>query len=232
MESPACAALAVVLRARGWVVCVVSLAQIMHGRFRSAYLGCCVFAGHERQGPMRAQGQAAVQCACPARVTDTVSMQRTYHVSVIRLSGTSQAREACDVVRRSITQCCALDHANEPAVLQAWLANKTPENLAAWMLAPGAMSWGALRSGELVGFALLTGDSLALCYVVPEVLHQGVGHALLTAAEVGARQAGLEAVSLESTRTAEAFYRRNGYRPDGAVQRWAGLQAQPMRKRL
>jgi hypothetical protein len=37
---------------------------------------------------------------------------------------------------------------------------------------------------------------------------------------------------LESTRTAEAFYRRQGYEPSAAVQSWNGLQAQPMRKRL
>ena len=82
----------------------------------------------------------------------------------------------------------------------------------------------------MVGFALLARATLALCYVVPEALHQGVGHALLREAEAHARQSGLAALGLESTRTAEAFYRRNGYEPAGAVQSWAGLQAQPMRK--
>ncbi len=84
----------------------------------------------------------------------------------------------------------------------------------------------------MVGFALLTQDKLALCYVVPQALHQGVGRALLLAAEAGARQACIAALVLESTRTAEAFYRRHGYEPAGAVQAWAGLQAQPMCKRL
>ena len=84
----------------------------------------------------------------------------------------------------------------------------------------------------MVGFALLTGATLALCYVVPDALHQGVGRALLVAAEAHAQQAGLAVLWLESTRTAEAFYRRNGYEPAFALQSWAGLQAQPMRKVL
>jgi GNAT superfamily N-acetyltransferase len=162
----------------------------------------------------------------------------------VRRAQAIEAAQACDVVRQSITHCCALDHRHDPAVLAAWLANKTADHLAAWMAAPHAMAWGAYRGvglgadrgaeagSTMVGFALLTQDKLALCYVVPQALHQGVGRALLLAAEAGARQAGIAALVLESTRTAEAFYRRHGYEPAGAVQAWAGLQAQPMCKRL
>jgi GNAT superfamily N-acetyltransferase len=117
-------------------------------------------------------------------------------------------------------------------VLAAWLANKTPENLAAWIAAPGAAAWGAYRADVMVGFVLRRHATLALCYVLPEALHQGVGRGLLREAEAHARQAGVTALELESTRTAQAFYLRNGYVPAGAVQVWAGLQAQPMRKPL
>ena len=50
--------------------------------------------------------------------------------------------------------------------------------------------------------------------------------------EAHAREAGLATLDLESTRTAEPFYRRHGYVPHGVAQTWAGLQAKPMRKRL
>ena len=50
--------------------------------------------------------------------------------------------------------------------------------------------------------------------------------------EAHAREAGLTTLDLDSTRTAEPFYRRHGYVPHGVAQTWAGLQAQPMRKRL
>lgn len=165
------------------------------------------------------------------------------HTDVRRAQAT-EAAQACEVVRQSITHFCALDHRHDPAVLAAWLANKTADHLAAWMAAPHAMAWGAYwgiglgadRGAEvgstMVGFALLTQGKLALCYVVPQALHQGVGRALLLAAEEGARQAGIAALVLESTRTADAFYRRHGYEPAGAAQAWAGLQAQPMCKQL
>jgi len=156
-------------------------------------------------------------------------MPRATAFSVIRLTNASSATEACEVIRRSITHCCALDHNGDAAVLSAWLANKTPDNVAAWMMAPGAMAWGAMRNSDMVGFALLARGALALCY---EVLRQGVGRGLLEAAEEGARDAGLDALALESTRTAEPFYRHHGYVPCGPMQHWAGLQALPMRKPL
>ena len=144
--------------------------------------------------------------------------------------GLVAAEAACTVIRQSITHCCSLDHGHDPAVLTAWLANKTPENLAVWISASGTAAWGAYRGDTMVGFALLARATLALCYVVPEALHQGVGRALLQHVEVHAREAGLATLDLESTRTAEHFYRRHGYVPHGAVQTWAGLKAQPMRK--
>lgn len=146
--------------------------------------------------------------------------------------GTGAAEASCHVIRQSITHCCAHDHHNDAAILSAWLSNKTPENLAAWITAPGAAAWGAYRAEAMVGFALMARATLVLCYVVPEALHQGVGRALLHEAEAHSRKAGVNVLGLESTRTAEAFYRRNGYEPAGARQSWAGLQAQPMRKVL
>lgn len=146
--------------------------------------------------------------------------------------GADAAEAACTVTCQSIIHCCVLDHANDAAILTAWLANKTPENLAAWIAAPGAAAWGAYRGETMVGFALRAQATLALCYVVPEALHQGVGRALLQRIEAEAREMGLATLDLDSTRTAEPFYRRHGYVPHGGVQTWAGLQAQPMRKRL
>ena len=87
--------------------------------------------------------------------------------------GADAAEAACTVTRQSITHCCVLDHANDAAILTAWLANKTPENLAAWIAASGAAAWGAYRGETMVGFALRAQATLALCYVVPDALHRG-----------------------------------------------------------
>lgn len=145
--------------------------------------------------------------------------------------------QACQVVRASITYCCVADHCGDAQVLRGWLANKTPDNLAAWMSAPGAMAWGAYctegADESMVGFALVARPAtLALCYLLPEALHRGIGRALLHAAEAGARDAGADALVLDSTRTGLSFYLRNGYASAGDALTWAGLWAQPLRKPL
>ena len=38
------------------------------------------------------------------------------------------ASAASAVVRRSIVECCGDDHAGRPEVIEAWTANKTPDN--------------------------------------------------------------------------------------------------------
>lgn len=161
-----------------------------------------------------------------------ISFSAAPPATYIAAAKVTEAQAACHVVRQSITHCCMPDHGGDPAILAAWLANKTPENLAAWIAGPGAAAWGAYRADVMVGFALRTHATLALCYVLPEALHQGLGRALLREAEADARQAGIGELALESTRTAQAFYVRNGYAPSGSARAWAGLQSQPMRKML
>ena len=167
----------------------------------------------------------------------TASLPSGHAIRQVSADAPGAAAQACGVVQASITHCCAADHGHDVAVLRAWLANKTPDNLAAWMSAPGAMAWGVYREEgatvQMVGFALVSRPAtLALCYLLPEALHQGIGRELLHAAEAGARQAGAHALVLDSTRTALPFYRRNGYEPLGEAKAWAGLWAQPMRKLL
>jgi hypothetical protein len=46
----------------------------------------------------------------------------------IRQAIAGDAEEACTAAPRSITECCAVDHGNDPAILARWLDNKTPES--------------------------------------------------------------------------------------------------------
>ena len=50
----------------------------------------------------------------------------------IRDATPEDAKAACQVLRESISQLCVADHRNDPAILNAWLANKTPEIVAGW----------------------------------------------------------------------------------------------------
>ncbi|MFT3814051.1 MAG: GNAT family N-acetyltransferase [Acidovorax sp.] len=150
----------------------------------------------------------------------------------IRIAEAEDAAAACEVIRRSISLCCADDHHNDPEIISRWLANKTPENIAAWIVTKDSIALIAHRSGQTLGFALVVKDELALCYVVPQVLHQGVGKALLREAASQAIVRGVEVLRLDSTRTALPFYLRNGFSITGPSRSWAGLEAQPMNKNI
>lgn len=119
---------------------------------------------------------------------------------------------ACEVLRRSITECCIQDHQHQPHILDAWLGNKTAHNVAAWFASPSHFAIVAERDGILVGVALLTqAGKLSLCYLVPEALHAGIGKAMLEAVEAQARRWGIGVLKLHSTASAHGFYVRNGY---------------------
>ena len=143
----------------------------------------------------------------------------------IRTAVPADASAACTVLRRSITECCGQDHAHQPEILQSWLGNKTPENVAGWIASPTNHTVVALRDGELVGVSLLTqAGKLSLCYVVPEALHAGIGTAMLAAVESQARSWGISVLRLHSTASARDFYARHGYILAGKEKSCYGLE--------
>lgn len=151
----------------------------------------------------------------------------------IRTAAPVDAPAACAVLRRSIVECCVLDHQNRRDILDAWLGNKTPANVASWFASPSNYSLVAERDGELVGVALLTqAGKLALCYVLPEVLHGGVGKALLAGIEAQARQWEISVLRLHSTASARQFYVRNGYANAGKERSCYGLECDFFWKKL
>jgi len=150
----------------------------------------------------------------------------------IRPAVPEDAAAICDVLRESIQVCCKADHHDDPAIVARWLANKTTENVEKWVTAPHLVALVATRADDMLGFALLTGQELALCYVVPRALYQGVGKALLQSVERSASARDVEVLTLDSTKTAFPFYSRNGFSACGPVRSWAGLEAQPMTKTL
>ena len=93
----------------------------------------------------------------------------------IRIATVDDATDACAVLRKSITGCCVLDHRNEQALIDAWLRNKTPENVAIWIDDPMFDSVVATTQSKIIGFALSQYDEITLCYARPEVRFTGVG---------------------------------------------------------
>jgi GNAT superfamily N-acetyltransferase len=130
----------------------------------------------------------------------------------IRIAVASDAVAACNVLRRSIAECCLLDHKNDPVILGAWLGNKTPEMVANWFTSTSNFSVVAFEADTLVGVALMTrAGKLQLCYLLPEALNRGIGLAMLKRIEAEALEWGVKSLQMHSTSTAAAFCERQGF---------------------
>jgi N-acetylglutamate synthase-like GNAT family acetyltransferase len=151
----------------------------------------------------------------------------------IRKAASQDAPGACALLRRSIEECCVPDHRGQPAVLDNWLGNKTPQNVAAWFAAPTNYALVAERDGALVGLALLTqAGKVALCYVLPEAVRSGVGRALLAGLEAQAQCWNISKLYLQSPSSASAFFERHGYTNAGKEKTCYGLECDLLWKRL
>jgi GNAT superfamily N-acetyltransferase len=152
----------------------------------------------------------------------------------IRNAVPEDASAACEVLRRSISELCGSDHRNDPEILRRWLANKTPEIVASWIVQPGNSVLVAVEDASTlaVGSVTDTGE-ITLNYVSPDARFRGVSRAMLTALEARALERGADRCTLLSTETAHRFYRSAGYIDDGAPQgKFGTTSSYPMSKRL
>jgi GNAT superfamily N-acetyltransferase len=152
----------------------------------------------------------------------------------IRDARLEDADPACDVLRRSILQLCVADHGNDPTVLNAWLANKTTEIVAAWIGQKGNSLLLAVEGDAILAVGSVTdAGEITLNYVAPEARFHGVSRALLGALEARAIERGIGRCTLISTETAHRFYRSAGYRDDGApTGKFGTSSGYPMSKQM
>ena len=129
---------------------------------------------------------------------------------------------------------CVADHRNDPAILNAWLANKTPEMVAAWATQKGNSLLLAVEGDAVVAVGSVTdAGEITLNYVAPVARFRGVSRALLRALEVRAIERGNSRCTLTSTETAHRFYQSRGYVDVGAPLGKFGTDASyPMSRRL
>lgn len=153
---------------------------------------------------------------------------------IVRPAVDTDAEDACEVLRRSIRELCVADHEGDERILTAWLADKTPDNVRAWITSPEYFSVVAVRESEVCGVGLITRrGEIQLCYVAPEVQFRGAGKRILLALEEQAQRWGSKNVVLTSSLTGRLFYERNGYVSRGApVSAFGGMTAFPMSKTL
>ena len=151
----------------------------------------------------------------------------------IRKAAPLDAAPACSLLRRSIEQGCEADYRDHPGVLDAWLGNKTPDNVGTWFASSTNFAIVAERDGQLLGLALLTqAGKLALCYVQPEAVRSGIGSALLAAVEQQARAWDMRKLYLHSPGSAAPFFERHGYTNAGLEKACFGLECNLLWKML
>lgn len=153
----------------------------------------------------------------------------------VRTAQATDAAAACDLLRIAITRTCAPDYGHDPALLAAWLANKTPAHVATWIAAAANHCLVAETEGDgtLAGFALVTRKGrIALLHVAPDRLRRGVGSALLAALEQKARAWGLTELRVDGTGSARGFFVQRGYRAGAPVQTSYGIGAVALVRRL
>lgn len=153
---------------------------------------------------------------------------------ICRRASATDAVDVCEVVRRSISELCIEDHCNEPDVIAAWLANKTPLKVASWIEDPDNVTLIAESDERVVACGLLKTDGrLLLFYVSPDARFQGVSKMLMRAVEAEAKAMGLGEIRLGSTATARRFYLSCGFTQTGPAQADSGaIRSFPMRKTI
>jgi GNAT superfamily N-acetyltransferase len=152
----------------------------------------------------------------------------------IRDAVIDDARAACQVLRRSISELCIADHGNDPTILMRWLSDKTPEIVASWIADPKASVLVAVERGTILAVGSVTdAGEITLNYVSPDARFRGVSRALLGALEARAIQRGNLRCALTSTETARRFYNANGYIEDRPVAgKFGTCTSYPMSKPL
>jgi GNAT superfamily N-acetyltransferase len=151
----------------------------------------------------------------------------------LRVAVPGDEQSVCELLRRSIAEGCAPDHRDHPGVLESWLSNKTPQNVRTWVTSPSNYMVVADDGDAVIGVALLNqAGKLALCYVDPARLHQGVGRAMLAAVEAQARDWNISKIHLHSPVSAATFFTRLGFADGGKEKACYGLECDLLWKPL
>ena len=142
---------------------------------------------------------------------------------IVRDATPADAAAASKVLRASIAELCALDHRNDPDVLRRWLANKTPENLKAWISDPDTSVLLVVENEDVLAVGQVRDDGeITLNYVSPQARFRGASTALMTAMEIRAGARGATRCHLASTQTAHRFYLARGYADIGTSESMFG----------
>jgi hypothetical protein len=151
-------------------------------------------------------------------------------VITVRPARIEDAEAMSALLVASISELCVADHQGQPEALGRWLANKTPDGVRGFFANPQNRLFVAEQDGALAAVGGCNdAREIILNYVAPAHRFSGASSALLSAMEAAL---GPGEATLSSTLTALRFYLRRGWSETGALDRYAGMIAYPMRKQL
>lgn len=126
---------------------------------------------------------------------------------------------------KSITALCVADHRNDPAILERWLGNKTPEIFRSWIRPENSLLVAVEDDSILAVGCVANWGEITLNYVSPDARFRGVSKALLRALEARAIEQSNERCTLKSTETARRFYLARGFAQDGMADGKFGMSS-------
>jgi GNAT superfamily N-acetyltransferase len=154
-------------------------------------------------------------------------------VIVVRPAAPADVPAMSRVLTASITELCAADHRDDPALVKRWVANKTIPGVEQMMANEVVTLFVAESEGAVAAVgAIIEPDTIGLNYVDPAHRFGGVSKALLVAMEGELRKRGVRVGKLESTETAHRFYQDAGWQDAGPRTAQFGIASYPMRKAL
>jgi GNAT superfamily N-acetyltransferase len=141
----------------------------------------------------------------------------------------------------------AILHVHTESLMILCAGDYTPQQLEGWAKLPVDERWLARKfergdvvlvaedhRGMIIGFGERAGDEIRAVYVHPLNARRGVGSMLLRELERSAAAAGVDTLRLDSSLTAEPFYKRCGYQVESRGMHDCGngttLQCVRMRK--
>jgi len=131
-------------------------------------------------------------------------------------ASSADSHEIAKLLRRSIIELCQSDHGDEPDRYEAWLKTKSADQVEKWIDGPGGAFVAQDQDKRILGFVMGSpSGQVLMTHVLPEARFTGVSKALMRAVEDYFRDRGLDLAHLNSTGTADRFYRAIGYTETG-----------------
>jgi len=140
-------------------------------------------------------------------------------VTVTRLARPADASAIVELLRASILVLCGPAYRNDAEIMNAWLENKTEENMVRWMSDPSNRMIISIEedSGAVAGVGLSRSPfksdpaKILLCYVHPKNVRKGYGSSLIANLEEDLKYQGAVDIVTNATLNSANFYLRRGY---------------------